>query len=651
MTFDALRGLGPVNAGRAQNPSGDEEARSLLRAAKTGDRRAVIQLAVEAGRRLAMPPRTGATPHSGTLAGSLTLRAMGNYVFSCLQAAGWTLSSPTLKVRHATSPDGSTTLWLKPEVVLASGGKVFKNARHFAPVDVLVHEIEKGRFAEVVEKALERGDWNAEHYRQSNPFEFLPAVAGGVVGGVAYNLLGDPMTKRIRNVLHGKRRANPAQAGPGSRTGVVLEAAGFASGRVRHPKLALAVGAIRPEQLRGWTRPQVAAQAAAWAVEGAESPVEASHLRALAVRCGLGEVRANPSTKLDGKAVRLLPFANRPDSSGFRERCGGCGAVATLQGPGVLACRSCARKGFVGKRRNPSGDAEVRDLVRAAQAGDPRAVVRLASEARRRGSVELARIASTAGWKLADHDGPVQEWEPDVLEAIMPLSGWIEGMENRALHATGRRYGKQAHPGMQIWVEGLKDADFERILGGKGSRRSNPDPLTASLLLVGNPSRPHASRPLGTRTFRKRNDGGFKMILPAERVKGAISFAEAQRRWPKQIAVAEAAFKDFHGGADPSDDVILYDDGRKDVQVAWVAGRSPEVTYGGAKEDVPDGSVKSDALYVHKTNEEAEKGKGPDRPTYLIGLVPKKGANSSDPVTKDFMLIGSMIAKKGWLRK
>jgi hypothetical protein len=180
------------------------------------------------------------------------------------------------------------------------------------------------------------------------------------------------------------------------------------------------------------------------------------------------------------------------------------------------------------------------------------------------------------------------------------------------------------------------------LVGNKPRRRNSP---MASLLLVGNGR--DAGRVLGRRAAPPRlpNRGGFKVDLPRDRVKGTITLAEARRRWPERVEFGEAAFKDFHrGSAQVSNDVILYDDGKKEVTVGWTAGTSPEVTYGGATTDTPDGSTKNEALWVHKTGEES------GRPTYLVGLVPPKDRrNPRNPVTTDFQLIGNMTAKKGWL--
>ena len=49
-----------------------------------------------------------------------TYKESADDIWHALQRAGWTLSSPTLKVPHATSPNGWLRLWFKPQTVHAS---------------------------------------------------------------------------------------------------------------------------------------------------------------------------------------------------------------------------------------------------------------------------------------------------------------------------------------------------------------------------------------------------------------------------------------------------------------------------------------------------------------------------------------------------
>jgi hypothetical protein len=178
------------------------------------------------------------------------------------------------------------------------------------------------------------------------------------------------------------------------------------------------------------------------------------------------------------------------------------------------------------------------------------------------------------------------------------------------------------------------------LLVGNGRRQRN-SPMVP-LLLVGNGR--DAGRVLGQRPAPRRpNRGGFQVELPKDRIIDRIGLADARRRWPKQVEFGEAAFIDFHRGTTKVDDeVILYDDGKKEVTVLWNGGKTNEVTYSGARKDVPDGSIKGDALYVHQVGEDSGK------PSYLFGVVPKDG-NPRAPVTRDFMILGNMTSKKGWL--
>lgn len=44
-------------------------------------------------------------------------------IWSALRDAGWSMSDPHLKVRHATSPDGDLRLWFKAQAVYESQGR------------------------------------------------------------------------------------------------------------------------------------------------------------------------------------------------------------------------------------------------------------------------------------------------------------------------------------------------------------------------------------------------------------------------------------------------------------------------------------------------------------------------------------------------
>lgn len=115
--------------------------------------------------------------------------------------------------------------------------------------------------------------------------------------------------------------------------------------------------------------------------------------------------------------------------------------------------------------------------------------------------------------------------------------------------------------------------------------------------------------------------------LPRSRVVGRISIEEAIRRKVPGIREAVARFRKFHG-CDPSGDVTVYDDGRKDDVAGFLIGRSPEITY----DDVPPGSNKEGNPWVHKTSKKT--------PSYLVHI----------PATKDTMVIGHMTVSD-WLRE
>lgn len=325
---------------------------------------------------------------------------------------------------------------------------------------------------------------------------------------------------------------------------------------------------------------------------------------------------------------------------------------------------------FNPRRRN--SDEEIRRLERAASQGDPVARRELVSARRRAGlsrpPVEISledvtkasKMLGGKRWlvragnryvgmleKLNASRSTKHPWKAFVGSASAPFNGWEKQpafvgayYEDRDVFAPGSQSG------------GGKDAALEAIVQlaqfGGLFPRSNPGPAAlAPLIMVGNGNDrpPHPRR---KRNFLDKATGKpFELRLPADRVKGTLTLEEAMKEWPKEGRFAQAAFKDFHGGAELSDQVVILDNGSDEVTHVWTAGRSPEVTYGGDPDHVPDGSVKSDALYVHKTDEKKR-----NRPTYLVGVVPKKQAElrAQKPVTRDFMLIGSMVAKNGWLR-
>lgn len=530
--------------------------------------------------------------------------------------------------------------------------------------------------------------------RQSNPFEFWPAVAGGVVAGLATEIVAKPIARELRGgrlVGDEGRRANPGsdeemreleRAGQGGDLRA-LERRAYGAARVNdvetvreiEHRLYAAMQAVEP-----WYGDQPMpphAEHAAWgrvsnllnrmlqdrpwgrhrdmnpaslllignAPRGRRNPSEDERLRALQRRAewdpiardklareiqryegavSFSGMQARPERSRRAREIRVASSGDQKAARGIDR---GTWSVTAML-PGSLL------RPFAGQRDWRSGWS-----VTHSETG-----LTLSFHRKQKDALATVRLLEGSGFPFR---GNLGAWTPDEREFAWRLRAAAEGREITAREIEqARRAGEQENPG----------------------RRRAPNPLpvgAASLLLVGNPDRRRNARqnargyrghsldePARRANYRDSSGGEFTMKLPAERVKGTISLAEARKRWKGQVDLGVAGFRDFHGkNVEVNDEVILYDDGRPDVQVAWVAGISPEVTYGGSPTDVPSGSVKDEALWVHATGE-TDDGKPTGKPTYLIGLVPQKGPrNVKSPVTRDFMLIGNMVAKKGWLRR
>ena len=167
-------------------------------------------------------------------------------------------------------------------------------------------------------------------------------------------------------------------------------------------------------------------------------------------------------------------------------------------------------------------------------------------------------------------------------------------------------------------AQGLASGAAFALANGVLRGRRNPHALMA---IIGNPQR---GRP------RRRNEGAAKngtLKLPDHLYKGTITIAEAIRRKIPGIHEAIKGFSDFHGGLEPSDEVVMIDDGRKDQEAIYLQGRTPEVTY----MDPPAGSNKEGDPWGHATSR--------SRPTYL----------THSPRTGMFHLFGGMRSDT-WLR-
>lgn len=83
-----------------------------------------------------------------------TFAAVQKRIFNEFAAEGWTMSSPTLKVPHATSPDGKCRAWFKAQSIYFSrgGGKHELNTAHSATQNFDLRDVRPGAFVAWFEK-------------------------------------------------------------------------------------------------------------------------------------------------------------------------------------------------------------------------------------------------------------------------------------------------------------------------------------------------------------------------------------------------------------------------------------------------------------------------------------------------------------------
>lgn len=151
------------------------------------------------------------------------------------------------------------------------------------------------------------------------------------------------------------------------------------------------------------------------------------------------------------------------------------------------------------------------------------------------------------------------------------------------------------------------------------------------------------------RQIRRPNDSGgtYRVKLPADRVLGTMPLEEARRRWPNiGLDVQVEAFQDFNRGSDPHPEVILWDDRRRGVEAGYIAGRVPEMVYGGPAGSPPgsfkdsggvQGAEPEGTIWVHESPNQ-----------WMVGRAERD--RDGKPVTRDFQLIGDTRASRGWLR-
>lgn len=224
---------------------------------------------------------------------------------------------------------------------------------------------------------------------------------------------------------------------------------------------------------------------------------------------------------------------------------------------------------------------------------------------------------------------------------------------------------KEDHPALRL-TNAQREAMSRRIAASastqkvQGELRRMKREHARIVSLTGKRSRAMAameailSRALAIKTgsVRRPNETtSYRIKLPADRVLGTMPIGEARRLWPHlrgEIDVQVAAFKDFNRGAAPFRDVILEDDGRKEVGADYIMAKTPEMVYGGVGGS-PPGSFKNAGGVVGGDPSEQTTWVHDSPNQYMIGhaVVDRDG----HPVTRDFRLIGDTVAKKGWLRR
>lgn len=147
------------------------------------------------------------------------------------------------------------------------------------------------------------------------------------------------------------------------------------------------------------------------------------------------------------------------------------------------------------------------------------------------------------------------------------------------------------------------------------------------LLAAGGLAAAAALLPRGAATRGRRPNPPLR--LPRERYLGTITIAEARRRGIKGIDEAIQRYRHFHGGLEPPDALVGYDDGRQEA--GFLIGRADEVNYS----DAPAGSNKAGSKWVHKTSSQF--------PTYAVHV----------PYSETMALIGDMPSHgvQDWLRE
>lgn len=94
------------------------------------------------------------------LAAPRTFKVARQEILDHLNNAGWNISDPTLKIPHATSPDGTLRLWFKAQAVYYTKSNEKKHKPKDARTvsyDLDIRKVSPQNFLDWIEKIDEKG--------------------------------------------------------------------------------------------------------------------------------------------------------------------------------------------------------------------------------------------------------------------------------------------------------------------------------------------------------------------------------------------------------------------------------------------------------------------------------------------------------------
>lgn len=510
-----------------------------------------------------------------------------------------------------------------------------------------------------------------------NPFEFIPSVLGGIVGGAAANLVGYPIARRIR--AHAGWKENPGLPNPDE-----ISIHGYRGGyrylRTHVPKLP-------PKFFDAYVRQVYAPKTPrAWFMAGLEVVKAKAPARQ---KCGCGDIGP--------KGTYVLT------QSHMGEMCYPCGGKG-FQTPQdivrsawwwafrdtkdeIQAREEQLKRASEGKRWNPAP--AIAPFVFAVGNPGPKKkrkstlpkdsdLLRDMETPMVLGGYELDRETLGLKHRPITPSAPGQDYGADPMgdgTFRMVPSGDIVDYAERCKRLerfepkrpdSGFRMNPPRHIRQSITCPRCRNVCPSYVLDDRHGyachpcwkaatgRKTNPRTFACAQCLTTHgtdvlvPNRDPYKPPVCSRAVswgqvspkRRANLGPatdhntrpvpgprMQVKLPQHMVKGTITLREAIRRDIPGIRAAIKGFPKFHGSIDPDEEVIVIDDGRKDSVAGFLIGRAPEVVY----DQVPNGSNKEGSIWVHKTSKE--------KPTYLVHI----------PQTGHSMLLGAMRVSD-WLR-